>query len=195
MVQQTTVPSVSHQQLARQLSDWIFIGKVSATSGSQIKVIRPGQTAADPVYLAAAVGLAQAVRTNDLVVVVRTGSSWTVVCKISPAALAAPTAAAGANAGTGPPAPVVAAASSDARGSLTFGTGTAPAAGAQVVVTFHQAYAAAPFVVISPANDAAAALAPYVSSISTTGFTISTHTAPAASQANTTYAFQFQVLA
>src|SRR5262249_16775549 len=42
----------------------------------------------------------------------------------------APGAAAGANAGTGPPSPVVTAGSSDIRGNITFGPGPAPPAGA-----------------------------------------------------------------
>src|SRR5712671_1438059 len=42
-------------------------------------------------------------------------------------AVTSPTAAAGANAGTGPPAPVVTANSTDVAGSITFGTGTTPA--------------------------------------------------------------------
>ena len=49
---------------------------------------------------------------------------------------AAPTAAAGAGAGSSPPAPVVAGDSSDLRGSLTFGSGGTPAGGVAVTVTF-----------------------------------------------------------
>lgn len=107
----------------------------------------------------------------------------------------APTAAAGANAGTSPPAPVVAAASNDTRGSLTFGTGTTPAAGAQVAVTFNVAYAAAPFVTLTPINSATAALGvPYLSAVGTGGFTINTPNAPAGSQANTTYGYHWHVV-
>jgi len=99
----------------------------------------------------------------------------------------APTAAAGSNAGTSPPAPVVAAAADDSRGSLTFGTGTSPAAGNAAVVTFHAAFGTAPFVLITPNNALTAALNPYLAAVGTTSFTLGFQTAPAASQANTVY--------
>lgn len=106
---------------------------------------------------------------------------------------AATTAAAGANAGTSPPAPVVAASASDRRGTLTCGTGTGPAAGALVAVTFGFAYQAAPIVTVVPLNAATAALGtPYITT-STTGFTINVPNAPSAGQANTVYAFAYQV--
>lgn len=107
---------------------------------------------------------------------------------------AAPTAVAGSAAGTTPPAPVVAASSDDVRGSLTFGTGTGPAAGNQAVVTFASAYAAAPVVMLEPTNAALAALLPYVTSVGTGGFTVATQLAPAASQANTTYGIAWMVI-
>lgn len=103
------------------------------------------------------------------------------------------TAAAGANAGTTPPSPLVATGSTDTRGSLTFGTGTTPAAGAQAVVSFANAYVAAPFVMLTPLNAATAALQPYVTSVGTGGFTIAFGVAPAASQANTVYAVGYRV--
>lgn len=106
----------------------------------------------------------------------------------------APAAAAGANAGTSPPAPVVVAGSDDTRGKITWGTGTTSAAGAQVVVTFASAYGAAPIVTLSPANSATAALNLYVTSVSTTAFTISTQGAPTDSQANTVYAADYEVI-
>lgn len=106
----------------------------------------------------------------------------------------APTAAAGSNAGGSPPAPVVAATSNDTRGSLTFGTGTAPAAGNMAVVTLATAFAAAPVVMLTPTNSAAAALNPYVTSVGTGAFTIAVQTAPAASQANTVYGIAWQVI-
>jgi len=104
------------------------------------------------------------------------------------------TAAAGANAGTGPPAPVVSGAT-DRRGTVTFGTGTTPAAGAMVVLTFLSAYAAAPATIhLTPRNAATAALGvAYATAITANGFTISVPTAPAASQANTTYAYSYTV--
>jgi hypothetical protein len=106
----------------------------------------------------------------------------------------APGAAAGASAGTGPPAPIVTAGSNDTRGSLTFGTGTTPAAGAQAVVTFATAFAAAPVVMLTPTTALAAALNPYVSPVSTTAFTIAAQTAPAASQAAGTYGVAWAVI-
>lgn len=105
---------------------------------------------------------------------------------------AAVTAAAGANAGTSPPAPVLTNAT-DVAGQITFGTGTSPAAGAQAVITFNTAYTNAPKVTITPINSASAALNLYVTS-TTTNFTVSCVNAPSASQANTTYGFNYHVL-
>lgn len=101
----------------------------------------------------------------------------------------APTVAAGANNGTTPPAPTVAGV--DMRGTATFGSGATPAAGAQVVVTFSSAYSSAPVVVVSAANAATAALNVFPTSVTTTGFTISSAVAPTASQAATAYSAAF----
>jgi hypothetical protein len=107
----------------------------------------------------------------------------------------APTAAAGANAGTSPPAPAVVGGSNDQRGELTLGPGTTPAAGAQVVVTFAQSIAAyggnIPAVTLAARNSTTAALGLYISAVSATSFTVSTTSAPAASQANTVYRFSW----
>ena len=107
-----------------------------------------------------------------------------------------PTAVAGANAGTGPPAPVVGGGSTDLRGRLTFGTGTGPAAGAQVVVTFATAFAAAPpMILLTWQNAAGAGLGQaYVTAPGTGGFTIDCTVAPAASQANNTYSVSWMVI-
>lgn len=105
----------------------------------------------------------------------------------------APTAAAGANAGTSPPAPVLTNCS-DLDGKISFGTGTTPAIGAQVVLTFNKAYAVAPKVIFTPINDATAALRWNVASTTTT-FTYNVGVAPAASQANTVYGFHYHVMA
>lgn len=107
----------------------------------------------------------------------------------------APTAAAGANAGTSPPSPVVAVGSTDTRGQITFGTGTTPAAGAQAVITFGKAYPTGyvPNIQLTPTTVGAANLLEYVTSASNTGFTISLQAAPAASQANTVYGFNYRV--
>lgn len=105
----------------------------------------------------------------------------------------APGAAAGSNAGTSPPAPVVIAGSLDTRGQITFGTGTSPAAGNQAVITFGMAFTAAPVIVLTPANAATAALQIHAVSVTTTGFTLATQGAPAASQGNGTYSFFYAV--
>lgn len=104
-----------------------------------------------------------------------------------------PTCAAGANAGTSPPAPVITG-STDVAGKVTFGTGTTPAAGAQAVITFAKSYTNAR-VVISAINSASASLNLYVSAITSTTCTISSVNAPSASQGNTVYGFYYHVLA
>lgn len=109
----------------------------------------------------------------------------------STAGTGTPTVAAGANAGTAPPAPVLVAGSNDSRGRVTFGTGATPAAGAMVVVTFSNPYQTAPFVVASQGTVTGSGA--FVSNVTTTGFTFGFATAPAASQANTVYAFNYQV--
>jgi hypothetical protein len=102
-----------------------------------------------------------------------------------------PTAAAGANAGSSPPVPVRNNCT-DVAGNITFGTGTSPAAGAMVVLTFAVAYGTAPKVTVTPINSASAALNFYVTSTTTT-FTVSCVTAPSASQGNTIYGFNYHV--
>ena len=101
------------------------------------------------------------------------------------------TAAAGANAGTSPPAPVTSNCG-DVSGSVTFGTGTTPAAGAQVVVTFSQYRGTNYRLVLTPGNAATAALNLYTTKTGS-NFTISAVNAPAASQANTVYSFDYQI--
>jgi hypothetical protein len=109
------------------------------------------------------------------------------------------TATMGAGAGGSPPAAVLAAGNVNRRGGLTWGTGTSPTTGTQVTVNFATAElvasgATSPArVMITPRNSATAALNPFVSAITqssnnTISFAISLATAPAASQANTTYA-------
>lgn len=107
----------------------------------------------------------------------------------------APIAAAGAQAGTTPPAPVVTAGSNDTAGNITFGTGGTSAAGAHVAVTFNVAYAATPKGIMATArNTATEALGLYISAKSTTGFTLSTTGDSADSQANTVYSFDYIVI-
>jgi hypothetical protein len=121
-----------------------------------------------------------------------TGGDLKVLGHIGSASQNAPAAAVGANSGGSPPAPVLTRCS-DVEGSITFGTGTTPAAGAQCVVTFNIAYANAPVVVLTPINSASASLTLYVTSTTTT-FTVSCVNAPSASQGNTHYGFNYHVL-
>jgi hypothetical protein len=121
-----------------------------------------------------------------------TGGDLTTLGHLGSASQNAPTAAAGANAGTSPPAPVKTGCT-DISGKITFGTGTGPGAGAQVVTTFNVAYANAPKVVLTPINSASAALNFHVATTTTT-FTVSCVNAPSASQANTVYGFFYHVL-
>lgn len=105
------------------------------------------------------------------------------------------TAAAGAQAGVGAPAPVATGAR-NMRGSVTFGTGTSPAAGEMVVVTHGQAEEFNnPLPVISPLNDASYDLGLYAVAIDKTAFRVRARNAPAASQANTVYAFSYHCIA
>ena len=83
-----------------------------------------------------------------------------------------PTIAATANNGTTPPTPTVSNAT-DRRGQAGFGSGSGtPAAGAQVTLTFAQPKPGTPAIVVWPENAATAALQPYVTSFSSTGFHI-----------------------
>lgn len=111
---------------------------------------------------------------------------------------AGPSAVAGANNGTSAPAPNVdttSNAATDMRGRISFGSGTTPAAGAQVTVTFARAYPKRPVITIHPVNTASAALGSwYPSSVSTTGFTMSCTGAPVASQAGGTYVVDYAVI-
>jgi hypothetical protein len=95
--------------------------------------------------------------------------------------------------GTGAPGGTVT--GNDARGKVTFGSGSGPTAGPQVNVTFasSSAYVAAPYVVLTPLNSATAALQPYVAAASATAFSIGFANAPAASQANGIYALNYRI--
>ena len=107
---------------------------------------------------------------------------------------AAVTAAMQAGAGTSPPAAVVTN-TNDTNGTVTFGTGTTPAAGDQIRLTFAASFGSAPKgVCITALNAATQALGLYVSAVTATTVTIAAANAPAASQANTVYSFSFIVL-
>lgn len=104
------------------------------------------------------------------------------------------TAAAGANAGTTPPAPVVDGTTS--RGNVTWGSGSTPAAGAQVAITYGVAdLYQVPRVTLTPRNPATFDLGLIVTGTAKTGFTISTKNAPTASQANTVYSADWVAIA
>jgi len=112
-----------------------------------------------------------------------------------------PTAVAGSAAGTSPPAPVVNGNAFDMVGTLTFGTGTAPAAGQQVVVTFGTNYTTTnqPSVFVNGTTAATNALSeltviPQGSSGAWTGFAVNCLVAPTASQANTVYGLAWLVV-
>jgi hypothetical protein len=123
-----------------------------------------------------------------------TGEGLSVSGHLNFAGGTAPTAAAGANAGTGPPAPVVFAGSNDTRGRISFGTGTAPASGSMVVVTFAAAYTTAPFVILTPTGGATANLVLFVQGpLSTTSFNVSVSNTPAASQTNGFYSCDYWI--
>lgn len=108
---------------------------------------------------------------------------------------AVPVLAAGANNGTSPPAPVVLAnyTITDKRGVISFGSGGSAAAGAQVVVTFNQAMTVRPYVHVDAYNTATQALGLFVTVAGLTGFTISSTSAPTASQAVGTFLVAYSV--
>lgn len=70
---------------------------------------------------------------------------------------------------------------SDTAGSITISTGSSPAAGCFITVSFTQAFSATPHVVVTPIGSAAAGLAYYVNR-STTNFSVCTASTPSAGQ-------------
>jgi hypothetical protein len=105
-----------------------------------------------------------------------------------------PTVTVGAGLGTAPPAIVLNSDYNDDRGSLTFGSGSAPGAGAILAFVFAvpKDTSRLPVVSITETTVATALLSPAVTSISSTGFTVSS-LIPTASQANTVYGIQWTV--
>ena len=101
-------------------------------------------------------------------------------------------------AGTSPPLPVVTTGSTDLGGTVSWGTGTVPNTQPQLSVTFAAPWTipggGGPHVVVTPLNAATATLELFITGISPTGFQVNVVTAPAASQANTTYAFCYSVM-
>lgn len=107
---------------------------------------------------------------------------------------------AGANAGTSPPAPVLTTLATDESGTFTCGTGTTPAAGAIAVINLSGSWsgypeALKPKAFIQAVNVATLALGALCAAVSADAktVTISCAVAPAASQANTVYAFSYQL--
>lgn len=130
-----------------------------------------------------------------------TGSAWTLVQfdagtagSVNFSGGSAPTAVAGGQAGTSPPSPVVVAGSNGTRGTVTFGTGTSPAAGLMATVTFAVAYTATPLVLITPINNTLVDLHPTPGNLGATSFGLFVKTAPAASQGASTYQFSYLCL-
>ena len=76
----------------------------------------------------------------------------------------------------------------DMGGTAQWGTGSSPAAGTQVRVTFTSAYTNPPTVILSPANAATAALHPFVTQVTIGYMDIQVAIAPAATQPADTYA-------
>jgi hypothetical protein len=107
---------------------------------------------------------------------------------------AAPSLAAGANAGTAPPAPPVTSSNSDERGVITFGTGSSPAAGELVRANWTAYRGGEPTrVMATPNNAATAALGLYVTHDGG-GFSICSANAPAGSQPDTAFSVEYVVV-
>lgn len=100
----------------------------------------------------------------------------------------------GGGLGTGAPAIIVDSNSNDMRGLLGFGTGTNAFPGNAIAVTFATAFDRAPRVVLQAANGATAALAPFPSSLATTGFSVELQFDPADNQAAGTYYVYYMVM-
>ena len=103
--------------------------------------------------------------------------------------------AAAGNAGSSPPAPTLQSLASDTQGQANLGTGTGPGTGSQATITFGTAFTNTPVIVLCPVNSATAALQPYVSSASGSGFNIAFAVAPSASQSTGTYVVNYIVIA
>jgi hypothetical protein len=85
----------------------------------------------------------------------------------------------GAQAGVAPPPPSAGAGATDERGALFFGTGTLPAAGEMIKVTFKKPYDRVPVVNLTPGNAATAALGVPFVAVTASGFSASVPTPPA----------------
>lgn len=97
----------------------------------------------------------------------------------------------GAALGTAPP--TAASSGNSIRGTVSLGTGTAPAAGLAATVTFLIPYNDIPEVQITPMTAATVAAGPYVLGRTAAGFTVAFANAPTATQPVATYIFSFRV--
>lgn len=104
-----------------------------------------------------------------------------------------PTVAALAANGTSPPAPTIS--GNDTAGVVQFGSGTAPALGPQVQVTFAAAKTTTPVVIAGPYAASDSYWQGYVvpGSVTTTGFQYALNTAPSAGEPVGTMAFSYLV--
>jgi len=108
-----------------------------------------------------------------------------------------PAVAAGAGLGTSPPAPTMDAQADDKQGTISFGTGTVPAAGTILTVTFARPRDAnrLPKVMLQEATTAMAGIDVAISAVTSTGFTVVQGTRiVAASQPAGTYALTYLVI-
>jgi hypothetical protein len=100
----------------------------------------------------------------------------------------APTVASSSAAGTGATVMVT---GDDTAGTITVTTGSNPSAGSMANVSFTKAYAALPHVLLTPNDSKSAPLIVYPDQQTTTGFSLSLTTTPAA---NTSYTFEYFVV-
>lgn len=104
-----------------------------------------------------------------------------------------PALAPGAQAGGAPPAPASGGGATDKRGAFFFGTGTLPAAGEMVKVTFKNPYDHVPIVNLTPGNAATAALGvPFVAT-TVGGFSASVPAAPPSSKPGSQFVMNYTV--
>jgi hypothetical protein len=100
----------------------------------------------------------------------------------------------GAQAGLAPPPPSAGVGATDERGALFFGTGTLPAAGEMIKVTFKKPNDRVPVVNLTPGNAATAALGVPFVAVTENGFSASVPTAPASSEPGDWFVLNYTVV-
>lgn len=100
---------------------------------------------------------------------------------------AVPSVTMGAAAGTSPPTPTIS--GNDTRLWVAGGSGTGPAPGPYMTVTYQTPYSQVPFPTLTPYGAIAAACQPYILTFTTTGFVIGVVNAPPASSGAGTISF------